>query len=585
MKRFFFITSMILLLAFACETTAFAGEGARLYHAENTVEALGTQGEGGAAKSAEGDKAGVTAGNAEDIAGDAAGDAAGSTAGDTGFLTEEERELIDSLSLSDDRAAADEICEYRNPRRMVIASPKDGLTTTGEHVSILGSCDPNYECFVNGEKIETTEHGFFVLYPELEIGENTFVFRNMAKEKKITIVRKKASGGGGTPENPPVSPFAEGTYGVVTSAYTMTRADIYSQSPDLIPITGGTTLRLLGECEKFYQIYDGTFVSKSAISRKEGKIKKNRIAKAVIVDHKDRNVISLVFDTEVNVPFSLKMRDDGKAELTLFETYECAQVEYADNDTIKKAELVDVSEGRAVIELEFAGGLHISGYDCRYEGGKMIVSMKKPVHLKKRGSLEGAVILLDPGHGTDDPGALGPLGLYGPKEKNFNLSFGLMLRDILTDRGANVVITRTDDSFLELSERVAIIRDLAPDISVSVHGNSLAEVTDYRPAKNFRMFYTYGEFNNAAALMNALIIKNMGFDFEEERSQSLSLTRITSNPAILLETMFLSNPDNYELLLKKDFRQKYALVIADAIEAFLESNTVYEDEAAQAGPA
>ncbi len=515
--------------------------------------------------------------------GNAAG-AAAATGAAIDFLSTEEKELYESMEISPELETADAVCEYSNPRRMIIASPKDGYTTTAENISIMGSCDPNYECFVNGEKIETTEHGFFVLYPELEIGENVFVFRNMAKEKKITIVRKKASGGGGTPDIPAVKPFEEGTWGVVTSAYTMTRADINSQSPELIPITYGTELRLLGECEKFYQIYDGTFVSKSAIEKKSGKMKKNRITSAVLEDDLEKNVIKLVFDTEVNVPFSLKMREDGKAELTLFETYECPDIEYTANDTVANVTLISVESGKAVFELGFKEGVHVSGYDCSYTDGKMTVSLKKPVHLKSKDSLEGAVVLIDPGHGTDDPGALGPLGAYGPKEKNFNLAFSLTVKSILEERGAKVVITRSDDSFLELSERVAIIRDLVPDISVSIHGNSLANESDYRPAKNFRMFYTYGEFNNAAALMNALIIKDMGFGFEEERSQSLSLTRITSNPAILLETMFLSNPDNYELLLKKEFRQKYALVIADAIEAFLESNAVYENEAATAGP-
>ncbi len=89
---------------------------------------------------------------------------------------------------------------------------------------------------------------------------------------------------------------------------------------------------------------------------------------------------------------------------------------------------------------------------------------KKPVLAKIRR------IVIDPGHGGHDPGAVGPSGL---QEKDVVLSVGLKLRELLKDElGLDVVMTRSTDIFIPLEERTAIANKVNADLFLSVHANA-----------------------------------------------------------------------------------------------------------------
>jgi N-acetylmuramoyl-L-alanine amidase len=79
------------------------------------------------------------------------------------------------------------------------------------------------------------------------------------------------------------------------------------------------------------------------------------------------------------------------------------------------------------------------------------------------------VVVIDPGHGGKDPGAVGVSGVY---EKDVNLAAGLALRTELERRGYHVVMTREGDQFLELAERLRIARQAAGDLFISLHADA-----------------------------------------------------------------------------------------------------------------
>ncbi|KAB0665670.1 AMIN domain-containing protein [Oryzomonas japonica] len=95
---------------------------------------------------------------------------------------------------------------------------------------------------------------------------------------------------------------------------------------------------------------------------------------------------------------------------------------------------------------------------------KKVKPHKKPLIAKIRR------IVVDPGHGGHDSGALGPNGV---KEKDVVLAIGLKLRDLLKDElGLDVVMTRATDVFIPLEERTAIANKVNADLFVSVHANA-----------------------------------------------------------------------------------------------------------------
>src|SRR5690606_18848766 len=83
--------------------------------------------------------------------------------------------------------------------------------------------------------------------------------------------------------------------------------------------------------------------------------------------------------------------------------------------------------------------------------------------------LTGATIVLDPGHGGDEPGAVGPTGL---QEKDVNLAVAREAKAILEAQGATVVLTRTGDYRITLASRGAIAQALPPIAFVSIHHNA-----------------------------------------------------------------------------------------------------------------
>ena len=92
-------------------------------------------------------------------------------------------------------------------------------------------------------------------------------------------------------------------------------------------------------------------------------------------------------------------------------------------------------------------------------------------------------IVVDPGHGGHDPGAVGPSGL---PEKEVVLAIGLKLRELLRDElGLDVVMTRSTDVFIPLEERTAIANKVNADLFLSVHANAAAN----RNANGIETYY------------------------------------------------------------------------------------------------
>src|SRR5690606_14428318 len=98
--------------------------------------------------------------------------------------------------------------------------------------------------------------------------------------------------------------------------------------------------------------------------------------------------------------------------------------------------------------------------------------------------LAGATVVLDPGHGGEEPGAVGPGGTL---EKHVNLAVAQEAERILEAQGATVVLTRTGDYRITLAARGAIAQALRPAMFVSIHHN--AEPDEMRPTPGSETYF------------------------------------------------------------------------------------------------
>lgn len=172
-------------------------------------------------------------------------------------------------------------------------------------------------------------------------------------------------------------------------------------------------------------------------------------------------------------------------------------------------------------------------------------------------------IFIDPGHGGNNPGAKGPNGIY---EANVNLDISLKLGRILSSWGYDIEYSRTTDKTVSLSERARMANEWGANYFVSIHCNS-----NENPAISgtSTYFYRAGTIAESFALTvnNSLVRqierKNLGII-----QANFAVLRLTRMPAILVETAFISNPEEARLLATNTFRQNCAIGIANGIAEF-----------------
>lgn len=223
---------------------------------------------------------------------------------------------------------------------------------------------------------------------------------------------------------------------------------------------------------------------------------------------------------------------------------------------------------RGQYELTFATVGSLNGYyvEKTMEGVK--IYLKRPVRLLGGNlPLTGVTVLIDPGHGGKDPGALGILGtLYA--EKHINLATSIRLRDYLQSLGATVSMTRDRDIDLSLQERLRMSYKLKPDMFISMHANSIGPDVNITNTVGFSVHYKDEVAKTLAQkvqnqVINTLFRKNRGVKVD-----NFYVVRGTWAPSILLETGFVPNPIEFDWLTDNKTQDQLAKEISQGVLAF-----------------
>ncbi len=196
--------------------------------------------------------------------------------------------------------------------------------------------------------------------------------------------------------------------------------------------------------------------------------------------------------------------------------------------------------------------------------------------------LSGATVVLDPGHGGDEPGAVGPAGT---REKDVNLAIALEAERQLEAQGATVVLTRTGDYRITLASRGAIAQALKPAVFISIHHN--AEPDEHRPTPGSETYYQIAspDSKRAAGLLYEELfaaLRTYAIDWTADRDAGAKyrpnssggdyygiLKRTAGIPAVLSEAAFISNPPEEALLADPAFQAVEAGAITRAVIRFV----------------
>ncbi|MEW4059246.1 N-acetylmuramoyl-L-alanine amidase [Bacillus siamensis] len=176
----------------------------------------------------------------------------------------------------------------------------------------------------------------------------------------------------------------------------------------------------------------------------------------------------------------------------------------------------------------------------------------------------GKTIVIDPGHGDQDSGSIG----NGILEKDVNLDIAKRLNTKLNASGALPVMTRSNDTFYSLQERVNKGATAGADLFISVHGNA----NDATSANGTETYYD--ETYQAAAskrlagqiqprVVNALKTRDRGV-----KTAPFYVIKYSKMPSVLIETAFITNPSDASKLKQASYKEKAAAAINDGIVSY-----------------
>jgi N-acetylmuramoyl-L-alanine amidase len=200
------------------------------------------------------------------------------------------------------------------------------------------------------------------------------------------------------------------------------------------------------------------------------------------------------------------------------------------------------------------------GHSIFYKGNLLTIKIKQqPRNLL----LKNLTIAVDAGHGGSNTGAGGPTN---SSEKELALAISLKLQQALQNEGVKVIMTRTTEKFVENKDRILFFRDSLPDLLISIHLNSAG---DPIRASGTSSLYKYIGFKNLSNSIHKRMLQLGLKEYGNIGAFNFMLNSPTEYPNALVETLFLSNPAEEELVLDPNFQQKMADKIVAGIKDFL----------------
>ncbi|MEO0646797.1 MAG: N-acetylmuramoyl-L-alanine amidase [Cyanobacteria bacterium J06650_10] len=181
--------------------------------------------------------------------------------------------------------------------------------------------------------------------------------------------------------------------------------------------------------------------------------------------------------------------------------------------------------------------------------------------------LDGIRVLLNPGHGGPETGAVGPTGVLA---KDVSLTVSLLLQDELLSRGAVVVMTRETDVDISLTERQQLIAQTEPALALTIHYTSVEEDGDAEGSQGVRSYWYHPQSHGAAMFLHNHLVEHLGRVDGGIFWNNLALTRPSEAPAVVLELGFMTNPEEFEWITDEDEQRALARVLADGIVTWLQ---------------
>lgn len=184
--------------------------------------------------------------------------------------------------------------------------------------------------------------------------------------------------------------------------------------------------------------------------------------------------------------------------------------------------------------------------------GAQETSAEEEKPARKKGTLNGLTIVLDPGHGGNDGGTV---GVRKTEEKGLTLKTAELLSNHLQAAGAEVLMTRQSDVYVDLRKRVAEAHTSAADAFISIHYDSTMD----NSVSGFTSYYMHDYQKELAAYLNDGLGKKLTLRDRGVQRGNYLVLRENRQAAVLVELGFLSNYSEERIVSSAQFREQAAL--------------------------
>ncbi|EAD0589395.1 N-acetylmuramoyl-L-alanine amidase [Listeria monocytogenes] len=178
----------------------------------------------------------------------------------------------------------------------------------------------------------------------------------------------------------------------------------------------------------------------------------------------------------------------------------------------------------------------------------------------KTTKLSEATIVIDPGHGGNDPGAKGANGTI---EKEMTLKTAKQLKQKLESRGAKVILTRNSDKYVSLKGRTNIAAENNADVFISIHFDSLEDTS--KGVSGQTTYYYDNSDKSLAESINTTLGKDLPTSNRGARVGDYYVVRENSQPAVLLELGYLSSAKDERNINSASYRSQIADSVTDGL--------------------
>ncbi len=439
-----------------------------------------------------------------------------------------------------------------------VVYPSDNAVVNAPSVFLIGNTDKGSAFFINGNPVKLWEDNFFVHVVPLNLGSNQIklksVHAGISEEKIRTVKRIKPAVSSGGKTSSPASLQTFLAYTKTINDNSTLRENSSSRSKRLGEISSGVNLYLNAKRGDYYRIAEN---GDSAFW-----IHKSNIVEPVMTEFKTLSEIR-------------EIRHDSDEKYDYIRFCLSSPVMYTAKQTANTVELTlygikneqgENPENQNHKYTVSPSGM-ILGYECYYEDNVLVFKIaKRPVISEGKPILKGVAVFVDPGHGGEEKGSVGPTRVA---EKDINLAISKYLAEELAQSGAVVYMSRTSDKKVGLYDRVKMAKKHKTLISVSIHCNALPNGANPYEHHGCEVHYYNMNAKPLAEIIQNGLVNDLNLKNNGVRCSSFALNRSTNPVSVLIEVAYMINPEEYILLKNPEFEKKAAKSIKNSIEKYI----------------